>query len=152
EGLPVLPVEQPRSELAGLHPQPQGADLHGGDRPPLGDDLPPRGHRLRAAPAANVGPGEGAFRRRRRGQQAAGPGTAGPVEGVRFADDILAGRLCPRVLGWPHWPQPPLQRPTRNGDRGPAYPITSANCTSRLFSFSDFAPAWTAAVTSRISW
>src|SRR5262245_65026240 len=30
--------------------------------------------------------------------------------------------------------------------------ITSANSTSRLFSVSDFAAAWTMAVTSRISW
>ena len=58
---------------------PQAVDLRGRGRPPLGDGLPHRRHRPAHRQEAEVGPGQGAVRRRG-GQQDAQPRDAGAVE------------------------------------------------------------------------
>jgi hypothetical protein len=72
---------QPPRQLAGVHQDPQAADLRRGDRPPLGNGLPPRQHRNPHGPHHQVGPGRGADRRRQ-GRVCHAPPRVPPALGV----------------------------------------------------------------------
>ena len=69
-------------ELAGLHQDPPEAGRRRGDRPPLGHRLPPGQHRPRGGPQDQVGPEQGADRRRRGSQPLAQPSAP---QGLRVA-------------------------------------------------------------------